>query len=134
LAYEQKQNLLEKEFFGSLNKFAQSNISLALLFWLSSILEIKERKVLINADFEISDSILNSLTTEKVFVLQSLVLHDGLSAQDIARTINYSLDEITQLTQILHDDGVLIKNNGVFLINPLLYRQSVTLLKSKNLI
>ena len=28
LAYEQKQNLLEKEFFNSLNKFAQSNISL----------------------------------------------------------------------------------------------------------
>jgi hypothetical protein len=134
LAYEQKQILLEKEFFNSLNKFAQSNISLALLFWLSSIIEIKERKVHINADFKISNSILNSLTSEKVFVLQSLLLHDGLSAQDIARTINYSLDEITQLTQILHDDGVLIKINGVFLINPLLYRQSVTLLKSKNLL
>ncbi|MGB5529090.1 MAG: hypothetical protein WBQ32_03895, partial [Ignavibacteriaceae bacterium] len=31
LTYEQKQTLLEKEFFNSLNKFAQSNISLALL-------------------------------------------------------------------------------------------------------
>lgn len=134
LAYEQKQNLLEKDFFNSLNKFAKSNISLALLFWLSSIIELKERKVHINADFEISYSILDSLTSEKVFVLQSLLLHDGLSAQDMARTINYSLDEITQLTQILHDDGVLIKNNGVYLINPLLYRQSVTLLKSKNLL
>jgi hypothetical protein len=85
-------------------------------------------------DFEISNTILNYLTPEKVFVLQSLILHDGLSTPDLARTINYSLDETNQLTQILYDDGVLVKNNGVFLINPLLYRQSVTLLKSKNLI
>jgi len=134
LSYEQKQNLLEKEFFNLMNKFAQSNISLALIFWLRSIREIKERKVFINVNFEISSTILNYLTPEKVFVLQSLILHDGLSIPDLARTINYSFDETNQLTQILYDDGVLVKSNGVFLINPLLYRQSVTLLKSKNLI
>ena len=40
LSYEQKQNLLEKEFFNSLNKFVRSNVSLALLYWLGSIKEI----------------------------------------------------------------------------------------------
>ena len=134
LTYEQKQTLLEKEFFNSLNKFAQSNISLALLFWLRSIKEIQERKVCINSDFEISSSILNSLAPEKVFVLQSLILHDGLRFTDLAKTINYSLTETNQLVQILFDDGVLVKNDEAFLINPLLYRQSVTLLKSKNLL
>lgn len=134
LPYEQKQSLLEKEFFHSLNKFAQSNVSLALLFWLRSIREIQERKVFINADFEISNTILNTLSPEKIFVLQSLVLHDGLRATDLAKTINYSIDETNQLTQILFDDGILIKNDNVFLINPLLYRQSVLILKSRNLI
>ena len=134
LTYDQKQTLLEKEFFNSMNKFAQSNISLALLFWLRSIKEIQERKVCINSDFEISSSILNSLATEKVFVLQSLILHDGLRFPDLAKTVNYSLAETNQLVQILFDDGVLVKNDEVFLINPLLYRQSVTLLKSKNLL
>ena len=134
LTYEQKQNLLEKEFFNSLNKFAQSNVSLALLFWLRSIREIQERRVFINADFEISNTILNSLSPEKIFVLQSLVLHDGLKVTDLARTINYSLNETRQLAQILFDDGVLVRNDDVFLINPLLYRQSITILKTKNLL
>jgi hypothetical protein len=134
LSYEQKQSLLEKEFFHALNKFAQSNVSLALLFWLRSIKEIQERKVFINADFEILSTILNSLSSEKIFVLQSLVLHDGLRIPDLAKTINYSLDETNQLTQILYDDGVLVRNDEVYLINPLLYRQTVLILKSRNLI
>jgi hypothetical protein len=134
LSNEQKQSLLENEFFHSLNKFAQSNVSLALLFWLRSISEIQERKVFINAAFVISDTILNSLSSEKIFVLQSLVLHDGLRVSDLAKTINYSFDETNQLTQILYDDGVLVKNEDVFLINPLLYRQTVLLLKLRNLI
>ncbi|MBT8392687.1 MAG: hypothetical protein HKP17_05140 [Ignavibacteriaceae bacterium] len=134
LSYEQQQSLLEKEFFNSLHKFAQSNISLALLFWITSITRIDERKVFINADFEISDSILKSLSMEKIFILQALVLHDGLRMNDLSKTLNYSLHESNQLTQILFNDGVLVKINDVFFINPLLYRQSVTLLKSKNLL
>ncbi len=134
LSYEQKQNLLEKDFFNSLNKFAQSNVSLALLFWLRSIREIQERKVFINADFEISNTILNSLSAEKIFILQSLVLHDGLRVPDLAKTVHFSLNETNQLTQILYDDGVLTKNGDVFLINPLLYRQTVLILKAKNLL
>ncbi len=134
LSYEQKQILLEKEFFSSLTKFSQSNVSLALLFWLRSIREIQDRKVFINADFEISNTILNSLSSEKIFVLQSLVLHDGLRVSDLAKTVHYSLDETNQLTQILYDDGVLVKNGDVLLINPLLYRQTVLILQSRNLI
>jgi hypothetical protein len=134
LSYEQQQNLLEKDFFNSLNKFAQSNVSLALLFWLRSIREIQERKVFINADFEISSTILNSLSSEKIFVLQSLVLHDGLRVSDLAKTVHYSIEETTQLTQILYDDGILVKNGDVFLINPLLYRQTVLILQTRNLL
>lgn len=134
LTYEQQQSLLERKFFNSLNKFAQSNISLALLFWLNSISKMDERKVVINADFQISDSILDSLSAEKIFVLKALVLHDGLGVNDLSKAINYSLSETNQLMQILFDEGVLVKNDGVFFINPLLFRHSVKLLKSKNLL
>jgi hypothetical protein len=134
LSYEQKQNFLEKDFFNSLNKFTRSNVSLTLLYWLRSITEIQERKVFINADFEFSETILDSLSTDKIFVLHSLVLHDGLRISDIARTVNFSLEETHQLTQILYDDSVLIKNDEMYFINPLLYRQSVEILKVNNLI
>jgi hypothetical protein len=133
-SFEQKQNLMEKEYFNSLNKFVRSNISLALLYWLGSIKEIQERKVFINSDFEISNTILNSLSKEKIFVIHSLVLHDGLRISDIAKTVNYSLDETSQLVQILYDEGVLVKNDEMFFINPLLYRQSIEILKINNLI
>jgi hypothetical protein len=134
LAYEQQQNLLERKFFDSLNKFAESNISLALLFWLTSISKMDERNVVINTDFQISDSILDSLSAEKIFVLKALLLHDGLGVNDLSKAINYSLNETNQLTQILFDEGVLVRNDGVFFINPLLYRHSVKLFKSKNLL
>lgn len=134
LNFAQQQNILEKQFFNSLNEFAQSNISLALLFWLRSITGIKERQIFINADFQISDTILKSLSAEKVFILQSLLLHDGLMVPELSKTINLSLKETREIVQILFDDGVLIRKNEVYLINPLLYRQSVILLKSKNLI
>ena len=134
LQFAQQQSLLEKQFFSSLNKFAQSNTSLALLFWLRSIRDIKERQIFINADFEISDTILKSLSSDKVFILQSLILHDGLKISELSKTINISFKETQEIVQLLYDDGVLVKNNDVYLINPLLYRQSVVLLKSKNLI
>lgn len=134
LPYKQKQDLLEKHFFNTLNKFAQSNISLALLFWLEAIAEIQERNVYVNADFEISSSVLNMLSQENLFLLQSLILHDGLKVQDLAKTINYSLDETSQLLQNLQDDNVIIKSEDVYMINPILYRRSVNILKTKNLI
>ena len=93
-----------------------------------------ERSVVINSDFQISDSILDSLSAEKIFVINTLLLHDGLGVNDLSKATNYSLSETSQLTQILFDEGVLVRSDGVFFINPLLYRHSVTLLKSKNLL
>jgi hypothetical protein len=134
LPYKQKQNILEQYFFNTLHKFAQSNISLALLFWLEAIAEIQERNVYVNADFEISSPILNLLSQEKIFVLQALILHDGLFSQDLAKTINYSNDEAKKLLQTLLDDGILVKSEEVYMINPILYRRIVNILKTKNLI
>ena len=57
-----------------------------------------------------------------------------MRVSDLTQTINNSLNETYEIVQILYDDGVLVKNDEVFLINPLLYRQSVVLLKSKNLL
>lgn len=134
LPYKQKQNLLEQDFFNTLNKFAQSNISLALMFWLEAINEIQERNVYVNADFEISSSALNLLSQENLFLIQSLILHDGLRVQDLAKTINYSVDETSQLLQNLQDDNIITKSEDVYMINPILYRRSVNILKTKNLI
>jgi len=126
------QKFLEKEFFSSLNFFTKSNISLAQLFWLSSIQDIKDRILYISANFEISDSILNSLSAEKVFILHSLILQDGLKSDEINKTLNYSFNETSLLLQVMLDDGIIIKTDDTYYINPLVYRQTITLLKSRN--
>jgi transcription initiation factor IIE alpha subunit len=123
---------LEKEFFSSLNFFTKSNISLAQLFWLSSIEDIKDRIMYVSANFEISDSLLNSLSTEKVFILHTLILQDGLKSEEINKTLNYSFNETRLLLQIMLEDGIIIKTDEMYYINPLLYRQTIALLKSKN--
>jgi len=126
------QKFLEKDFFSYLNHFTKSNISLAQLFWLSSIEDIKDRILYVSANFEISNSLLNSLSSEKVFILHSLILQDGLKSDEINKTLNYAFNETTLLLQVMLDDGIIIKTDDTYYINPLLYRQTITLLKSKN--
>jgi hypothetical protein len=99
---------------------------------LSSIEDIKDRILYVSANFEISNSLLNSLSSEKVFILHSLILQDGLKSDEINKTLNYAFNETTLLLQVMLDDGIIIKTEYIYYINPLLYRQTITLLKSKN--
>jgi hypothetical protein len=132
LAVDEAQKLLEKEFFISLNKKMQSNISLALLFWLRTIKEINDRTLLIKPKLEINHYIFSSLSPEKTFILQSLVLHDGLKLEGIQKTVNFSLSKTNLLVQVMCDDGIINKEDDTFCVNPLLYTQTIKLLKSKN--
>jgi predicted transcriptional regulator len=132
LADDEAQKLSEKEFFNSLNKKMQSNISLALLFWLRAIKEIEDRTLLIKPKLELNHAIFDSLSSEKTFILQMLVLHDGLKLEEIQKTVNFSLSKTNLLVQIMCDDGIINKEDDIFYVNPLLYIQTIELLKSKN--
>jgi uncharacterized protein YfbU (UPF0304 family) len=123
---------LERKYFKSLSLLAGSNISLALLFWLSSIIKIMERTLYLSAELEISNTLLSSLSSEKIFILQSLILHDELKLTDLNKILNYSIYETTLLMQVLTDEGIVTKSENIYFINPLIYRQTAALLKSKN--
>ena len=83
---------------------------------------------------KIDFSFLSDLSNEKIFLLNLLLIHDGLSIEDICSINGISEDRIRRLLIILEDDGIIIKKLKLFLINPLLYRPIVQVLKSKNII
>lgn len=134
LSDDERQSFLRNKYFTELNKFAQSNISLAFIFWLRSAKEIVNDTIRIGSPPDLDYSFLENLSNEKVFTLAALLIHDGLTIKDHSKIFYNSTEKSRLLFLLMYDDGIIIKQNDLYLINPLLYRQIVGLLKSKNII
>ncbi len=131
---KEKQEYLKKNYFSKLNKFAKSNLSLALLYWLRSTQAVSNNTIVIKTVVVFDFSFLGGLASEKIFLLSALLLHDGLSVIAISLIFNQT-EEKTRLSLIsMIDDGLVIQKNNLYLINPLLYRHTVSMLQSKNII
>ena len=130
----EQQDYLQKEYFATLNRIAQSNIMLALVYWLRSIIEIQEDEIFIRSIKGIDFSFLTELSEEKLFTLHAMLLHDGISISDHATIFQQTPEESKFAIFPLFDDGIIEHKEGLFYINPLLFRQVVNLLKDKNIL
>ena len=130
----ERQEFLKNEFFSFLYRFSKSNLSLALLYWLRTTKEVSGDTITIRMMENIDYSFLNMLSLPKTLTLHCFLIHDGLSISDHARIFNQDIAQSKLLFITMMDDGLLIKNEEIFNINPLLYRQIVNVLKSKNFI
>ena len=129
---KQQQQYLQKEYFSGLNKLANSNITVALIYWLRSTLKVEEDTITIGSMKDIDFSFLNNLSSEKLFTLHALILHDGINIEDHARVFQQALEKSKLVLILLYEDGIIIRKDQRYFINPLLYRQVVNILKSKN--
>lgn len=134
LPMEGKQEFLKKEFFLELNKIAKSNISIALIYWLRSTVQSSDNTIFIRSLNDLDFSFMKGLSVDKLYVLHMLLLHDGLTEMEVSRVNSLSISQCRRILYPLYEDGILIKKDDVYLINPLLYRQSINLLKTKNII
>ncbi|MDZ7605682.1 MAG: hypothetical protein U5K79_08855 [Cyclobacteriaceae bacterium] len=134
LEESQKQDLLRNEFFKDLNTYAKGNISLCLSYWLLSTGKINENTIEIVKFTPPDLSFIKQLSADKVFILFLLIMHDGLTLEQLGVVYKKTIDKIQLMVLMLLDDGVLIDRNSWFEVNPLIYRQSIDMLKSKNLI
>jgi DNA-binding IclR family transcriptional regulator len=71
---------------------------------------------------------------DKIYVLHALILHDGLSDHQLAAAVNMGEGTCKLIVLTLLEDGIVFKKDQSYLINPMLYRHAIALLKSKNLI
>ena len=129
-----KQAFLFKSYFKELADFSESNISLALLFWLLSTKEITDNKLIIG-HFNTPDlSFVKVMNIDRILVLMALILHDGLNEIELSRVNNITREEAKLKLIMLLEDGIVYLQNKRYLVNPLIYRNVIKLLKSKNLI
>ena len=134
LPEEDKQVLLQKMYFDELGDFSESNISLALLFWLLSTKEITENKLIVGHFQKPDLSFVKVISMDRMMTLLALILHDGLSESELSDVSNITLEESKFIILMLLEDGIIYRENNIFLINPLIYRNVIKLLQSKNLI
>lgn len=130
----EQQKQLQKEYFNDLNKIAKSNISLALMYWLRSTREVTDTTINIASLKEMNFAFMQSLPADRVHALTYFLLHDGLTEEQFAQCINKDKSGSRSILFPLYEDGILVKKGEVYLINPLLYRQTVELLKTKNIL
>lgn len=131
---EQQQAYLKDKFFDMLNGFTRSNIAFALQLWIRSIDKIEENTCHINSLDGVDFSFIQNLQQDVVFGLHGLILHEKLEAQELANVLNINARQAKLMLMRLSDRGIVVENGRFFSVHPLLYRQTVQLLKDKNLI
>ncbi len=134
LSDQEKQKYLKEKYFSELNRFARSNLSISLFFWMSSTKKVENDTITIGSLEGLDFSFLQGLGDEKIFSLHALLVHDGLTAKQHSVIFNQPEEKSRLNLLLLADDGIVIRNNGRFVINPFLYRQTVSLLQTRNIL
>tara|TARA_R110002096_G_scaffold221429_1_gene410217 strand:+ start:7093 stop:10116 length:3024 start_codon:yes stop_codon:yes gene_type:complete len=134
LEEEEKDAYLKEIYFKALNRFAENNISLALLYWIRSTKKVENNVITIGILKNLNFNLINTLPDESVFTLHALLLHDSLTVEDHAQIFNNDLLQSRLSLMVLVDKGILVQDENRYQINRLLYRQVVNVLSNKNIL
>ncbi|MFN3555945.1 MAG: ATP-binding protein [Bacteroidales bacterium] len=130
----QRQAWLLDRFFASLNRLTQSNIAFALLLWLRSAHKSEGNIILLDSLEDIDFGFMYNLPDETVFALHALLLHENLDVFQLSQVLNTSKRQAWLMLMRLADRGMVTEDRGIYTVHPLLYRQTISLLKDRNLI
>jgi hypothetical protein len=129
-----QQVVLQDEFFSDLNEFAKSNVSMALIFWLLSTKKVDKQSITMGVFNKPDFNFLTMLSMDKIQTLHALILHDGLKEAQLAQVLHLSLMSSRLTLLALLEDGILLRDSDIYSVNPILYRNTISLLKTRNLI
>jgi len=131
---EKQQSELEDAYFKSLTEFNNNNLSQAFLYWLRSTSELKDDVIYIRQISEIKNNFIKSISMPKMISLKNILVHNGITIEGHSRKFDHDLElSKLHLDQML-DDGLLVKNQDYYLINPLIYSQIINELYVLNLL
>ncbi|MFN1835893.1 AAA family ATPase [Balneola sp. MJW-20] len=131
---QELQAYLRNKFFDTLHETSEGNSSVALLFWLRSVVKVEDGIVYIRSIHPVSIDTLDILNAEVLFVMAVIVFHDTLRVTEVTRILNMSLLETRVVLTKLRSRGILNEKDGWYLLNQMVYRQTIRLLKSRNII
>lgn len=128
----EQQRILRQQLFRKLSRLSYGNISLAQLYWLRLTREVHAHSIDIGFVKEIDFTFIKDLKAEELFVLQTMVLHDGLELADFCSVMGKS--EAAAKNQLIPmlEKGFLIRPRDKFTINPIIFNPAVNYLQSRN--
>jgi hypothetical protein len=131
---KEKQSYLQKQYFENLRQLSNGNISLAQLYWLRSIHSITDDTITISSIQEIDVSFVKDLPPNYLFILHAILVHDGLTTEAYGDIFHMSATQAQGHLLPLLEKGLLTRIDHTYTINPIIFRQVVNLLKSRNFI
>lgn len=129
-----KQEYLKAKYFDALNRHSQSNIAFALQLWLRSAEKAEDNYINLNSLDQLDFSFVFNLPAEVIFGLHALIQHERLDVFQLSQVLNISKRQALLMLMRLADRGIVTEVKGLYAIHPLLYRQTILLLQSRNLI
>ncbi|HKK45665.1 MAG TPA: ATP-binding protein, partial [Balneolaceae bacterium] len=131
---EDAKELLRKNYFTKLAELGEGNASIAMIFWIRSISEFDDTCFYIRPLEITSIEMIEDLSPPVLFTLAAFVMHDTVADADLSMILNLSKEESRLMLIRLHSRGLLVKTNGYYILNHLMYRQIVRVLKERNII
>ncbi|MCF7921846.1 MAG: ATP-binding protein [Candidatus Marinimicrobia bacterium] len=130
----ERQDMLRKYFFEELNRLAAGNLTVAIIFWLKAVQEIKSDRFIIAPFIEFDPTFLAHMPAQDLFSFAAFLQHEVLTIEDHARVFHQDYE--TSLLQIsrLEKNGMLVRKSGGYQIHYLLYRPVVKTLILHNII
>ena len=128
------QEFLQDKYFEKMAKLAEGNSSIAMIFWIRSIEKHDDTHFYINPFSFNSINRIDELDSEELFALAAFVLHDSLLPGDLSEIIHQPLRNSKLIVSRLTSRSILYKTDHGFMINQLIYRQVVRVLKEANFI
>lgn len=129
---QDKQDYLNTLFFEQLSKLSAGNITVAILFWLSSIKEIKDDNLIISPVIEFEASFMQNMPAEDLFTFAAFLQHETLTAEQHAFIFNQDLQKSLLVFNRMKNKGMLSENINGYQVHYLLYRPVVRTLKINN--
>lgn len=130
----ERQENLRKNYYLEMNKNVQGNITQTYLYWLRSA-ELKENDTItISTDNKLDFDFVRSIPAQKLLILRSILIHNGLSLEKLAEIFRTDLFETEMQLIQMTDDGILKPSDGIYNANPLIYKQLIKHLNNINLL
>ncbi len=134
LTSESTQHELESAYFKSLTTFNKNNLSQAFLYWLRSTSKVEDDVIYIRQIDEMDSSFVKAISQHKLIILRNILIHNGVTIESHSKIFGQEVEMGKLYLDQMRDDGLLIKNQDFYLVNPLIYSQIVNELYIQNLL
>ncbi len=101
---EGRQELLQKQFFKRLYDFSNGNISRSILFWLKSIVRIRDKSLYIK---QYQPKSLENVSLDELLILEAILQHTSLSSKELELVLRQEQKGARLILELLMEKGLV---------------------------